>query len=60
MVGNSPALPCMVIGQPHWSWNTIPGHGNTVNYNGQRSELVYHSGHQIYMNNFPSIVFQWE
>ena len=30
MVGNSPAFPCMVIGQPHWSWNTIPGHGNTV------------------------------
>ena len=30
MVWNSPALPYMVIGQPHWSWNTIPGQGNTV------------------------------
>ena len=23
-------LPYMVIEQPHWSWNTILGHGNTV------------------------------
>ena len=30
MVGNSPELPYMVIGQPPWSWNTIPGQGNTV------------------------------
>ena len=27
---NSPVLPYMVIGQPHWSWNRIPGQGNTV------------------------------
>ena len=30
MVGDSLVLPYMIIGQPHCSWNTIPGHGNTV------------------------------
>ena len=30
MVGNSPTLSYMIIGQPHWSWNTIPGHEYTV------------------------------
>ena len=30
MVLKTPALSYIVIGQPHWSWNTIPGHGNTV------------------------------
>ena len=30
MIGDSLALPYMVIGQLHWSWNTIPGYGNTV------------------------------
>ena len=30
MIGDSLALPYMVIGQLHWSWNTIPGCENTV------------------------------
>ena len=30
MVGNSQVLPYMVIGQPYWTWNMIPGQGNTV------------------------------
>ena len=30
MVRDPLMLPYMVIGQPHWSWNTIPGQGNTV------------------------------
>ena len=40
MLGDNLGLPYMVIGQSHWSWNTIPGMEILFNYIGQKSELV--------------------